>query len=290
MSGCCFVGSAAEEYLNRYRQITQNAKDKLSARTTGRDGDTEALSNIQQIIDTFPEYRHLSDDVNKHVSLVHFISQSVEHSDLLTCSELEQNIAISDENSSNSKNEFLRELKQLLQSSKISSMSKLRKKQKEKRFRFSKEKRGTANIMIETAKRTLTKSKMTDSTGFSFLGFKQEVENVYTQHSPKIVSLLEKVLNGKLKANLYPSAPSIYSSSSSSLTSSSSSSSSQLACPMRIVFFQLGGTTYEEVSQLQKYITGSQLQKLIIGGTSILNTKSFLADIAQAVTVMNPVE
>ncbi|UYV72687.1 VPS45 [Cordylochernes scorpioides] len=88
------------------------------------------------------------------------------------------------------------------------------------------------------------------------------VENVYTQHEPVIKEVLEDLLKGRLREQLYPYLGSV-----------------QPHRLQEVIVFVIGGVTYEEsltVLNLRKQIPGS---KIYLGGTSIHNFKSFLEEL-----------
>ena len=93
------------------------------------------------------------------------------------------------------------------------------------------------------------------------------VENVYTQHVP----LLSKVLDSLLKANLnemhYPLLE---------------GAADTAAPPVNVVVWVLGGATYEEsthVANLNKTMPGVSV---VLGGSCVHNSSSFLRELAAA--------
>ena len=96
-------------------------------------------------------------------------------------------------------------------------------------------------------------------TGKLFKGLKG-VENVYTQHSPLLKKVLDDCIKNRLKPNLFPA-----------LGQTSGKVNT-------IVAFIIGGITYEEAFAVHTLNSTLGVQ-IILGGTSILNSHSFLEQI-----------
>lgn len=90
--------------------------------------------------------------------------------------------------------------------------------------------------------------------------FKQafkDVPNVYTQHQPYILSMIDQINKGKLKENEYPT------------TTSSANFNGR---PTEIIIFFVGGTTFEEAREVALINN----QHVFLGGTTIHNTKRYI--------------
>jgi len=96
------------------------------------------------------------------------------------------------------------------------------------------------------------------------------VQNVYTQHKTYLASTVESLCKGRLKESTYPFLEGC-------------------RCdplPQHVLVFVVGGTTYEEardVANLNKPSDAGRERswKVVLGGTTIHNSHSFLADLAQ---------
>lgn len=95
-------------------------------------------------------------------------------------------------------------------------------------------------------------------------GFKglKGVENVYTQHSPRLEQTLNDLIKGRLREQSHPF------SQGSSITRDK---------PQDIIIFLIGGVTYEEARLVGHINSSTPGIRVIVGGTSTLNSKSFLA-------------
>jgi vacuolar protein sorting-associated protein 45 len=93
------------------------------------------------------------------------------------------------------------------------------------------------------------------------------VENVYTQHSCLLKELLEEIFKGRPIDQQYPFI---------------GSEVPYRRPPADIIVFVIGGATYEEalaVNQLNQ-----QGHRVLLGGTTIHNSESFLAEVEDATT------
>lgn len=93
------------------------------------------------------------------------------------------------------------------------------------------------------------------------------VENVYTQHQPLLHDTLDQLIKGRLKDSQFPYL----------------GPSSLRDRPQDIIVFIIGGATYEEaltVYNLNRTMPGV---RIVLGGTHIHNTKSFLEEVMLSV-------
>merc|ERR1711874_201947 len=97
-------------------------------------------------------------------------------------------------------------------------------------------------------------------TGKLFRGLKG-VENVYSQHQPVLKQVLEDCVKGKLRNSSYPH---LGPANEGKVTT--------------VVVFIIGGFTYEEAYTVARLNTSLDVQ-MVLGGTSVLNSKSFLEHI-----------
>ena len=95
------------------------------------------------------------------------------------------------------------------------------------------------------------------------------VENVYTQHSPRLEATLQNLIKARLKEQQYPFLE---------------GSGSTRDKPQDIIVFMVGGTTFEEakmVAQINASIPGV---RIVLGGTKVHNSTTFLEEIVDAVS------
>ena len=94
------------------------------------------------------------------------------------------------------------------------------------------------------------------------------VENVYTQHSPRLESLLQDLIKGKLSTTLYPFVE---------------GGGQTRDKPQDIIVFMVGGTTYEEAKMVAQVNASSPGVRVVLGGTNVHNSTSFLEEVDDAV-------
>ncbi len=96
------------------------------------------------------------------------------------------------------------------------------------------------------------------------------VDNVYTQHSPLLQSKLDELIKGRLKESLYPFVE---------------GGGSTRDKPQNIIVFMVGGATYEEgrtVAEINASVPGV---RVVLGGTTVHNSRSFLDEVEEAVSL-----
>merc|ERR1712151_479832 len=78
------LGISIKKYVEDYQKQTKNTAK------------IESIEEMQQFVDQYPEFRKLSGNVSKHVAVVHELSRLVEDHGLLEVSQLEQELACSE--------------------------------------------------------------------------------------------------------------------------------------------------------------------------------------------------
>ena len=95
------------------------------------------------------------------------------------------------------------------------------------------------------------------------------VENVYTQHSPRLEATLQNLIKGKLKEQQYPFVE---------------GGGTTRDKPQDVVIFIVGGATYEEAKIVAQVNASSPGVRVILGATSIHNSSTFLKEVEDAVS------
>lgn len=120
-------------------------------------------------------------------------------------------------------------------------------------------------------------SKMTKS----ILTSVQGVANVYSQHIPVLMDVIQSVIRGKLKESAFPfvKRPNVSMNHSSSSSGSSSQNNSR---PMEIIIFMVGGVTYEEATKINEFNENNPTGvKVVLAGSTIHNSTSFLEELKE---------
>lgn len=94
------------------------------------------------------------------------------------------------------------------------------------------------------------------------------VENVYTQHSPRLEATLQNLIKGKLKEQQYPFIE---------------GSGTTKDKPQEIIVFIIGGATYEEAKIVAQVNAGFPGIRVVLGATTIHNSSTFLEEVDDAV-------
>jgi hypothetical protein len=87
-------------YLN-FGDLGQNAKEYVEQYSSRRQGTQEmnSIADMKRFVEEYPEFRKLSSNVTKHITLVGELSRRVGNDNLLDVSELEQSLACHDNHS-----------------------------------------------------------------------------------------------------------------------------------------------------------------------------------------------
>lgn len=271
------LGQNIRKYVEKYQNDTKN---------TAR---IESIEEMQRFVDEYPEFRRLSGNVSKHVNVVSELSRLIEAHGLLEASQLEQDLACTE-----NRQEHFRTLVDLLKLSKITTVEGLRLvllfalryeqeynsiAQLKDQLRIKKvgdDQIGLIDKLLRYAGSQVRSSDLFQNKSFlqiaksTFTNSFKGVENVYTQHKTHLSTVVESLMKGRLKETSYP-----YMQSKVSGTSAKDP-------PRRAIVFVVGGTTYEEardIAELNKTADGAF--SIVLGGTTIHNSMSFLTDVAQ---------
>lgn len=95
------------------------------------------------------------------------------------------------------------------------------------------------------------------------------VENVYTQHSPRLELTLQNLIKGRLRDQQYPFVEG----------GGSTRDKSQ-----DIIVFIVGGVTFEEAKCVSQINASSPGVRVVLGGTTVHNSTTFLDEMEDAVS------
>lgn len=94
------------------------------------------------------------------------------------------------------------------------------------------------------------------------------VENVYTQHSPRLEGTLQDLIKGRLREQMYPFVE---------------GAGTTRDKPQDIVIFMVGGCTFEEAKMVAQVNASSPGVRVVLGGTTVHNSASFLEEVESTV-------
>ncbi|KAJ8304082.1 hypothetical protein KUTeg_017665 [Tegillarca granosa] len=273
---------------NNFGEIGTNIKELMEEfqKKSKSHAKVESINDMKAFIENYPQFKKMSGTVSKHVTVVGELSRLVNKCSLLEVSEAEQELACQGDHSA-----CLQKIKSLLSSDKIQQIDMLRLVMLYALRYESHSNNDVSGLIDALRKRGLSdkyramvhgvleyggrKARGSDLFGNQdpvaitkrLLKGLKGVENVYTQHKPLLHSILDQLIKGKLKEGAYPYL-----------------GTTQLKDrPQDIIVFIIGGTTYEEALAVHNLNRTNAGVRIVLGGTTILNFKSFLDEIVVAV-------
>ncbi|XP_022216016.2 vacuolar protein sorting-associated protein 45 [Drosophila obscura] len=245
----------------------------------------ESIADMKNFIESYPQFKKMSGTVQKHLCVIGELSGLSNKRNLFELSELEQEIACKAEHSAQ-----LQRIKKLIADERVTiedalklvALYALRYERHancdtSSLLQIIKSRGGRAQIvpaLIEYAGNHVRQGdlfnmvRITDAVKLTrnlIKGLKG-VENVFTQHTPLLKETLEDIFKGR---ELDPVFPAI---------------NSELVPfrrpPQEVVVFIIGGATYEEA--LAVHQLNNSGYKIILGGTTIHNSQSFINEVLAA--------
>ncbi|KAJ2685491.1 vacuolar protein sorting-associated protein 45 [Coemansia spiralis] len=256
----------------------------------------ESIADMKRFVEAYPEFRKLSGNVTKHVTLVGELSRLVAERHLLAVSELEQSLACNEQHNSD-----LKALRALISDAKITAENKVRcailyalryeraqsnaiaeLKQLLTSNGVDADQVASIDVVLRYAgagerQSDLFQNENLFSRGRSIFKGLQGVENVYTQHTPALAEMVEQIVRGKQGLHWQERLPNLDPKARPPLLGNENGMHNQ-----DIIVFVVGGVTMEEemaVAKLNEKLA-SQNVRLMIGGTSIQTSSSFLAELS----------
>lgn len=274
------------KYSN-YGQIGENVKQLVKdlERKTRENSHLDSIPDMKRFVEEYPEYRKLSSNVNKHLSLVERVSKKVEVEHLLDLSELQQILATAPLNYTN----HFDLLKGTLGRSDLGKEPKLilalifaLRYYQSPQFNFlllheflDEHSSSLVDFVLKLALtegssiRSEVAAPLSQRT-MNMLAFSQE--SVYTQHVPPVVAIVDNLMKGRLSPSLFP--PLNNTPSQNLLTEK----------PQDIIIFFINGSTFAEEFTLQKLAQAVPAVSIVLGGSYIHNTSSLLSEVQRLQT------
>ena len=277
------LGGNIKEYVEQYQSKTKSTAS------------IESIADMKRFVEDYPEFRKLSGNVSKHVALVSELSRRVSTDGLLDVSELEQSLACNENHTGDLKN-----VQRLIQLSQVPATNKIRLVALYA-LRYEKHPSNALPLLLDLLQAAANvPTWRVDSIhqllayhhslqpppaagGFSdlfesssifsgardrFKGLKG-VENVYTQHSARLEATLQNLIKARLKEQQYPFVE---------------GGGSTRDKPQDIIVFLIGGATYEEAKTVAQVNASSPGVRVVLGGTTIHNSATFLEEAMDAVS------
>ncbi|XP_070202635.1 vacuolar protein sorting-associated protein 45-like isoform X2 [Littorina saxatilis] len=267
------IGSNIKELMEEFQK-----KSKSQAKV-------ESIQDMKSFVENYPQFKKMSGAVAKHVTVVGELSRLVGAHTLLEVSETEQEIACSGDHSA-----LLQKIRALVANEKVRQVDMLRLvmlyalryeshsnndlsglKEALRRRGVAEEFRGMVESILDYGGRRGRGSDLFGNqdpvaiTKRLLKGLKG-VENVYTQHKPLLITTLDQLIKGKLKEAAYPYL-----------------GTSQLKDrPQDVIVFMIGGCTYEEALAVHLLNRSTPGVRIVLGGTTVHNSKTFLQEVSMA--------
>ncbi|XP_069024792.1 LOW QUALITY PROTEIN: vacuolar protein sorting-associated protein 45 [Embiotoca jacksoni] len=245
----------------------------------------ESISDMKAFVDNYPQFKKMSGTVSKHVTVVGELSRLVAERQLMEVSEVEQELACQNDHSN-----AQQMVRRLLQNPRLSELDAVRlvmlyalRYERHSssilpslmddlsRRGVSERHRKMVQSAVEYGGKRVRGSDLitpTDAVAITKQFFKglKGVENVYTQHQPLLHDTLDQLIKGRLKDSQFPYL----------------GASSLRDRPQDILVFVIGGAMYEEALTVYNLNRSTPGVRIVLGGSSIHNTKSFLEEVMSA--------
>ena len=275
------LGGNIKDYVEQYQSRTKSSAQ------------IESIADMKRFVEDYPEFRKLSGNVSKHVALVSELSRRVSADQLLNVSELEQSL-VCNENHAND----LRTLQTVIQEPAVPADNKIRLVALYA-IRYEKTPNNALPVLLDllTTVAGISSRKLAvvpqilayhhslqpapvaggfthlfDSAASPLSQFRRNlnlkgVENVYTQHSPRLETTLQNLIKGRLKEIQFPFLE-----------------GHTRDKPQDIIVFMVGGVTYEEAKMVAQVNASVPGIRVVLGGTGVHNSETFLAEVSDAVS------
>uniref|UniRef100_A0A6B2FAY6 Vacuolar protein sorting-associated protein 45 n=1 Tax=Bothriechis nubestris TaxID=1766655 RepID=A0A6B2FAY6_9SAUR len=278
---------ASNMYLN-FAEIGSNIKNLMEdfqRKKPKEQQKLESIADMKAFVENYPQFKKMSGTVSKHVTVVGELSRLVSERNLLEVSEAEQELSCQNDHSG-----ALQSIRRLLQNPRVTELDAVRLVMLYA-LRYERHSSNSLpGLMLDLKNRGVSErlrklvpaiteyggKRVQSSDLFSpkdavaitkqFLKGLKGVENVYTQHQPLLHETLDQLIKGKLKDNQYPYL----------------GPSSLRDRPQDIIVFIIGGATYEEALTVYNLNRTTPGVRIVLGGTTVHNTRSFLEEVSAA--------
>eukprot|EP01091_Cochliopodium_minus_P019833 TRINITY_DN8460_c0_g1_i1.p1 TRINITY_DN8460_c0_g1~~TRINITY_DN8460_c0_g1_i1.p1 ORF type:complete len:555 (+),score=171.56 TRINITY_DN8460_c0_g1_i1:38-1702(+) len=278
-----------QNMYNNFGELGENVKNFVDefSKQTKTNQNIQSLDQIKEFIGRYPQFKKLSGNVSKHVSLISDLSSLISKRKLMDVSEVEQELACN-----NAHGSAYEKVSALIKDPSITDKDKL-KLVILYSLRYETYGSNQTNQLVSELIRQNVPQEMIGLVSFAlkyggsanrsgdlfdnknvFKMFSktimkgiQGVENIYTQHKPAIFNLLDSITKGKLDERDYPFF--------------SQQKINVQAIPNQIIVFIVGGITYEEAKCVHDFncMKENINFQVILGGTTVHNSDSFMKEI-----------
>jgi len=275
------LGMEVKKYVEEYQKKTQMNQN------------IDTIEDIKRFIEAFPEFRKLSGNVTKHVTLVGELSRIVDQRKLLKVSELEQSLANTSDHAmhvqyvkqSIDETREDKEVFAMIDKLKLAMLYALRYELSPTNelpaIRDLLTKAGATPDQIKSVAALLQYAGASARGGDLFGNKKlvslfsntikelkrgiKGVANIYTEHQPVLRTILNRLLANDLPITDFPYTV----------------GQPLKQPPQEIIVFIVGGATYEEGFVVHDLNSTKPGVRIILGGTNIQNSQSFIRDVSE---------
>ncbi|CAI5739691.1 unnamed protein product [Peronospora destructor] len=287
------LGMAVKQLVDKYQAQTQTHEN------------IQSIDDMQRFLENYPAFRSQSVTVSKHVTLMGELARRVEVDKLMDVSQLEQELTCGDDHTAH-----FRDVVATLKDAQVKPINKLR-----LAILYALRYEIHSSVKLKTVKELLAtphggglspqrvalvdavlkfggiKARQGDLYG-DRAGLKkfmravtqgvQGVPNVYAQHVPPLAEKLELILKGQLLDQEF----SIVNGGAGSATSTEFNGNNGVKRVRDVIVYVCGGVTFEEAMKVaemnQKAASSNSGQRILLGGSCIHNSTSFLNEVAMA--------
>jgi vacuolar protein sorting-associated protein 45 len=245
--------------------------------------DVESIEDMKKFVKDYPEFSRVAGNVSKHVSLTSEIDLKIKKRILLDVSEIEQDIACNE-----NKNEQFRKINEILKDGRYNQMDKLKlvilfglryegdpkSAQLLNGLRDSGVKESELDLLEAVLKYAGGSKRSCDlfhnknliaRARYNFKMVMKDVPNVFIQHQSYLSTVIDQVVNKRLKENEFPATAPFNSRENLST----------------LFVFVVGGTTYEEAKEVAMINRAGGETTVLLGSNFVHNSVSFLAEVSQ---------
>ncbi|XP_050541921.1 vacuolar protein sorting-associated protein 45 [Daktulosphaira vitifoliae] len=243
----------------------------------------DTISDMKAFVENYPQFKKMSGTVSKHVIIMEQLSNYVSKKNLLEVSELQQQIACNIQTSQQAQK--IRELiekgipedeaSKLIMLYALKSNSKDSKRELSNLIQLLKSKKVpdhwlelVTDILKYQSKTLIDKENTLESAKQITKRFYKDlkgVDNIFTQYVPLLKDIVEDWIKSKLKEEHYPFISDINQMTKYKVQD--------------LIVFVIGGVTYEESMAIHQLNMANPHVRVILGGSKIHNSQSFLNDI-----------
>lgn len=277
------LGEAIQKLLKDYKLTAESHNiNKLSS-----------IESMQNFVEKFPELRRDGHVVSKHVVLMGELARLVEVCSLMEISQFEQVLACIDDQTLHWK-ELITKLTdvnvKIPDKLRLALLYILRYEHVTNLYHIKAEMKngGVPDDMIDLISSMLRYAGCkVRGPGLYGIGLNQDIvskvtnsfktnvkgiSNIYSQHEPVLMNIIQNISKGKLQQKTHPYM--------SNDLRKCGSFSPEKDIPDEIIVFMVGGVTYEEATKVNDFNkTNDKHISVLLGGTTIHNSTSFLEEL-----------